>query len=242
MGSRVVEQLRRAGHDVLAASRTHGVDVLTGAGLDAALAGADVVIDCLNRTALSRRAAMPFFVGTADRVLDAARRCGVPHLVLTSICNVTDDAARRALGYYAGKAAQEDRYVGSGLPVTVVATTAWFTLAATALEQGSIGRLAFVPTTLLRPVHPDAAASALVSAAEAGPGVRRVELAGPEVLRADRMVRDLAAARGRRVRVIGVPFPGSAFRNGAMLPRPEVPVDGRRYSEWLAEPGEPTYP
>lgn len=240
IGSRVVQRLRGAGHDVLVASRTSGVDVLTGAGLDAALTGADVVIDCLNRTALTRRAAVPFFTGTADHVLGAARRCRVPHLVLTSICNVTDSVARSALGYYAGKAAQEERYVRSGLPVTVVATTAWFTLAATALQQGRLGPVAVVPTTRLQPVHPDAAAAALVAAAQEGPGSGRVELAGPEVLRADEMVRQLVRARRQRVAVFGVPFPGAGFRHGAMLPGPQVPVDGRRYGEWLAEGDGPS--
>ncbi|MDP9166963.1 MAG: NAD-dependent epimerase/dehydratase family protein, partial [Actinomycetota bacterium] len=43
IGSKVVELLAEQGQDVVAASRTSGVNVLTGAGVDEAMTGADVV-------------------------------------------------------------------------------------------------------------------------------------------------------------------------------------------------------
>ena len=182
MGGLVAELLRERGHEVMPASRATGVDAVTGEGLDGCLAGADALVDCLNRDALTHRAAMAFFPVSAEHVLSAAKRQGVGHLVLLSIVGVTRQEARRAIGYYAGKAAQEDRYLASGMPVTVVATTGWFTLAEKFLTQIRLGSIVLLPPTLLQPVHPDAAARALVDAVEAGPGVTRVELAGPERL------------------------------------------------------------
>lgn len=233
MGGLVAELLRERGHEVMPASRATGVDAVTGEGLDSCLAGADALVDCLNRDALTRRAAMAFFPVSAEHVLSAAKRQGVGHLVLLSIVGVTAQEARRAIGYYAGKAAQEDRYLASGMPVTVVATTGWFTLAEKFLTQITLGSMALIPPTLLQPVHPAAAAAALVDAVEAGPGVTRVELAGPERLRADEMARRLASTRGEAVRVLRVPFPSRAFREGAMLPAPTARIDDRTYAAWL---------
>jgi uncharacterized protein YbjT (DUF2867 family) len=48
IGSKLVEKLRDAGHDVLAASPNSGVDTLTGEGLAEALEGAQVVVDVAN--------------------------------------------------------------------------------------------------------------------------------------------------------------------------------------------------
>ena len=48
IGTKVVDLLTAEGHDVVAASRQSGADVLTGDGLAEALSGADVLIDVVN--------------------------------------------------------------------------------------------------------------------------------------------------------------------------------------------------
>ena len=48
IGSKLVEKLREAGHEPLAASPDTGVDTLTGEGLAEALEGAQVVVDVAN--------------------------------------------------------------------------------------------------------------------------------------------------------------------------------------------------
>ncbi len=45
IGTKLVDLLSADGHEVVAASRNSGVDVLTGEGLADALAGADVLVD-----------------------------------------------------------------------------------------------------------------------------------------------------------------------------------------------------
>jgi len=240
MGRRVVAGVTALGHDAVIAARSTGVDVVTVTGLDAAFSGADVVLDCLNHTTLSRRAAVDFFASSARRVVAAATGAGVGHLVCLSIVNVTDPAVRRATGYYAGKAAQEDAYAAAPLPVSVVRTTAWFTLAETFLGQLRVGRFAVVPRMGLRPVHPDAAADLLARTAtgeppafpalEVGPTLH--ELAGPDRTDAAEMARAVAAAWHPQVRVVGVPAPGAGLRTG-LLPRPDVPTDPRAFADWV---------
>ena len=154
MGAQVCRLLRERGNDVLAASRATGVDVCTGAGLEAALSGADTVVDCLNVVTMSRRTAVSFFAGAATRVSDAAATAGVGHIVCLSIVNVTDPTVRRLTGYYAGKAAQEQAYAAGPVPLTLARTTAWFSLAETFLSQIRLGPLALVPGLALQPRAP----------------------------------------------------------------------------------------
>jgi uncharacterized protein YbjT (DUF2867 family) len=247
MGAAVTGLLRDRGHDAVAASRATGVDVSTGAGLDDALAGADTVVDCLNVVTMSKKAAVSFFAGAATHVSRAAASAEVGHIVCLSIVNVTDPGVRRATGYYAGKAAQEEVYAAGPVPLTLARTTAWFSLAETFLSQIRVGPVAVVPGMRLQPVHPSAAAAFVVdavesgpatalahrSAADSGPDVR--QLAGPEVLDAAAMARAVASTRHPGVRVVRLPLPMAGLREG-LLPRAGVPVDPRGFSDWLARP------
>ncbi len=233
MGSRVASRLEQRGHGVVRASRTTGVDVVTGVGLSEASAGADTLVDCLNVTTMSRKAAVEFFTAAARRAVAAAEAAGVGHVVVLSIVDVTRPEVRRSLGYYAGKAAHEETYAASALPVTVVGTTAWFTLAEQFLTQARVGPVAFVPDVTLQPVHPDAAADLLVEAVVGGPGTARMELAGPERHTAPEMARAVATETGRRTRVLAVPFPGRRFRKEGLVPGSGIRQDERRFDEWL---------
>lgn len=236
MGAQVSRLLRERGHDVLAASRATGVDVRTGAGLEAALSGADTVVDCLNVVTMSRRTAVSFFAGAATRVADAAAAAGVGHIVCLSIGNVTDPAVRRLTGYYAGKAAQEEAYAAGPVPLTLARTTAWFSLAETFLSQIRLGSLALVPGLALQPVHPLAAATFVADAVESGPattlGPAVRQLAGPQVMDAAAMARAVASARHPGVRVARLPIPVRGLRE-ALLPSADVACDRRTFEEWL---------
>ena len=87
---------------------------------------------------------------------------------------------------------------------------------------------------MLQPVHPAAAAD-LLSEVAVGDPQGRVQLAGPERIRADEMTRRLAQVRGDGVRVLGVPFPGKGFRRDGLLPRGDFQTDPRTYAAWLAD-------
>lgn len=235
MGARVTHLLESRGHEVVRASRATGVDAATGAGLDDDVRGVDALVDCLNITTMSGRTARAFFCAAAKHAIDAANRHSVPHVVLVSIVNVTRPAVRSAVGYYGGKARQEETYASSGLPLTVVATTAWFTLAQQFLDQVRIGRLALVPSPVLQPVHPDAVATAISEAVDRGPGVGRVELAGPDLIPAGVMARRLANSQGGAVRVVRLPVPRGEVRDRGFLPAQGATIDPRRFDDWVAD-------
>ena len=71
VGRYVVEAAGRAGHDVTVLSRSTGVDLLSGVGLQAALANVEVIIDTINTSSTSRAKATTFFT-EATRYLQTA--------------------------------------------------------------------------------------------------------------------------------------------------------------------------
>lgn len=165
----------------------------------------------LNHTTLSRRRAITLFATTARNV-------------------------RRALGYYDGKATQEETYATGPTPVTLVRTTAWFSLAETFLTQLRVSSLAIVPRMRLRPLHPEAAEEAIAEAVELGPApahaVRVQELSGPDEIDAATLARQYAAAKRLDVKVLGNPMPILGLRNG-VLPDATVHVDVHHLTDWL---------
>ncbi|WP_026532632.1 SDR family oxidoreductase, partial [Arthrobacter sp. H41] len=162
MGMLVADLLHSAGHTVVPAMRSIGVDAASGVGLDAAFAGADAVVDCTNFPTVSARRAVRVLGGMTANVVDAAKRAQVRHLVLLSIVSAATPALRR-MGYYRGKAAQEGIIAEGGVPYTIVRTTQWFELTATLLSQTRVGTLAFAPRMRSAPI---AAASAAEVIAE----------------------------------------------------------------------------
>jgi putative NADH-flavin reductase len=60
-GRHVVDILESRGYDVVPMSRTHGVDVITGEGLDQALTGVDTIIDVSTGPTPDEKEATEFF-------------------------------------------------------------------------------------------------------------------------------------------------------------------------------------
>src|SRR5690348_13208850 len=105
IGAQVVELLTTAGHYVTSASRSSGVDALSGDGVAAAFGGADVVVDVLNSPSLEPSPALDFFTGSAATLLAEAKKARVQHYVVLSIVGVDSIAAD---GYLRGKHLQEE--------------------------------------------------------------------------------------------------------------------------------------
>lgn len=237
VGSQVVARLRDAGHDVMSLSRGEGFDLVTGEGLDTALAGADTVIDCSNVETLSKPKAVAFFSTVARNVGAAASTAGVSRIVVLSIVGVD----RIPFGYYEGKFAQEQEYRGSGVPVTVLRATQFFEFAETNLARVP-GPFAPIPWMLTQAVASSEVAGALIelatSPAPKPVGDSVVELAGPEQHQLVDLARRVARARRMRKIVVPVTLPGAAGRpmaTGALRPEGDDHRTGTlTFDEWLA--------
>ncbi len=230
IGSRVVARLEELGHDALVLSRSRGVDLVTGAGVD--LRGADAVIDVSNVTTLSARRSREFFEAATSTLLAAEGRDGVRHHVALSIVGI--DAAPG--GYYAGKVAQERAVRAGAVPWSILRATQFHEFAAQTVRQATLGPVVLVPRMRTQPVSTRELAVALVDLALGDPVGDAGEVAGPREERLADMVRTYLAARRRRRRVLEVSFPGAfgrAMARGELLPGPGARLGVQTYAQWL---------
>src|SRR5690606_32654483 len=137
-------------HEVVVLSRSSGVDVLDGTGLDAHLEGVDAVIDALNTSSLSLRKATEFFRATTRNLLDAEERQDVDHHVTLSIVGIDGIA----VSYYGAKLAQEDEARRSAVPHTIARATQLHEFAAQLAERTPLGPVSLIPRLLCPPVAP----------------------------------------------------------------------------------------
>src|SRR5262245_23151972 len=85
IGSKLVEDLRQAGHDPLAASLETGVNTITGEGLAEALLGAQAVVDVSNAPVWKDAEVMDFFLTSSRNLLTAEQTAGVGHHIVLSV-------------------------------------------------------------------------------------------------------------------------------------------------------------
>jgi uncharacterized protein YbjT (DUF2867 family) len=193
IGTQVVEHLKSGGHDVVASSRSSGVDVLTGDGLPDALAGADALVDVTNSPNLDGGPAFEFFTKSATNIVAAAGGAGVGHYVALSIVGV--DGLPDS-GYFRAKVAQEKIITESGIPYSIVHATQFAEFADAITESMTIGDEVRVPDALIQPVPADEVAAAVARAAVGEPLNGIVNVGGPKKITFEQLARDSLAQRG----------------------------------------------
>lgn len=232
VGRHVVRALEDAGHQAVVLSRSGGVDVTTGAGLDAALEGTDAVIDVTNVGTTRREASVAFFEAATRHLLRSGKRAGVRHHVALSIvgCDRVD------FGYYFGKRRQEALVLEGPEPASVLRATQFFEFAEQFVAP-SRTPVAVVPRMRTQPIAAREVATALVALA-AGPAVGMApELAGPREEQMVDMVRRLRRVRAARRMILPLTLPGrtgQGMTGGALLPTGPGPRGHQDFSDWLS--------
>jgi uncharacterized protein YbjT (DUF2867 family) len=234
VGRHVVEGARAAGHDVVPLSRNTGQDVVTGAGLAAAMAGADAVIDVSNVTTTSGRTSVDFFSRATANLFAAEQEAGVPHHVALSIVGIDGETS----GYYAGKVEQERLVTAGPVPWTLLRATQFHEFAAQMVQRASVGPVVVIPAMRTETVAAADVAAALVALAEGPPRGRATDLGGPEEAELADLVRRYVADTGRRRVVLRVPLPGAAgrrMRDGTLIPGPDADRGRQTFDQWLGD-------
>lgn len=185
IGSKVVQKLRDAGHEAVAAAPNTGVDTITGAGLKEALDGAQVVVDVSNSPSFDGKAAMAFFETAGKNVTAAEVATGVGHHVALSVVG-TD--RMQDMGYFQAKLAQEQMIRTSPIPYTLIRATQFFEFLRGIAQSGARGDVVRLPHATFQPMAADDVATAVASAALAPPANDMIEIAGPDVFHMDEVV------------------------------------------------------
>ena len=205
IGTKVVDLLTAEGHEVVAASRSSGVDVLTGDGLAAALAAANALVDVTNSPSFDDDPVMEFFTTSTTNLVAAANAAGVGHYVALSIVGV--DGLPDS-GYMRAKVVQEQIITESGLPYTIVRATQFAEFTDAITDSMTVGDEVRVPDALIQPVAADQVAAEVARAAAAEPLGGIVNIGGPEKISFERMARDVLARRGDDKTVVVDPEAG----------------------------------
>lgn len=175
VGVQLVRQLEAAGHQVVVAARSTGVDIVTGAGLDRALDGAEAVIDVSNPGYADAADMLRFFERAGATLLAAEQSAGTRHHITFSAIG----AERIGDGYYRAKHAQERLIAGSGIPFTIVRSTPLFEYIHDVIDAGRSEAEVGVPPIRVQPIATDDVARVLMQVALREPVNAVLEVAGP---------------------------------------------------------------
>lgn len=240
IGSQAAASLKAGGHDVAALGRGAGIDTTTGKGVTEALTGADVVVDLTNSPSWADDDVLSFFRESTAHLLAAEQAAGVGHHVILSIVG-----ADRLLdaGYMRAKVAQETLVQAGAVPYSIVRSTQFFEFVAGIADTGTVGNTVHATPAHLQPIGSQDVASHLAEIITGPPINGTVEIAGPEPLGIDELVRRLFASTGDQRTVVSDPearYFGAKLDDSAITPTPGAnpwiaPTTFATFDVWLRE-------
>src|SRR6476661_7179263 len=233
IGSKTVAILRRGGHEVVAASPNTGVNTITGEGLAKALADARVVVDVANAPSWEDKAVLEFFETSGRNLLAAEASVDVGHHVALSVVGTN---RLLASGYFRAKMAQENLIKASPIPYTIVRATQFFEFVGGIAQSATEGQTVRLPPVLMQPIVSDDVAAVVAETALMEPLNGMVDLAGPEPIRQDELVRQFLNATGDARTVITDPkalYYGISVNDQSLTPGDNPRLGPTRFADWL---------
>jgi uncharacterized protein YbjT (DUF2867 family) len=239
IGSKVVSILRERGHEVISASPSSGVNTLTGEGLSEALKGAQVVVDVANSPSFEDKPAMDFFETSGRNLLAAEKSAGVKHHLALSVVGtdrLTGSGAGSLSGYFRAKLAQENLIKASGIPFTIIHATQFFEFVKGIAQSGADGSGIRLSSVLMQPMAADDVAAAVAEAALEQPVNGMIEVAGPDQIRQDELVRQYLGATGDARKVTTdekTGYFGIAVNDKSLVPGDGARLGKTHFEDWL---------
>ncbi|KAA0683790.1 SDR family oxidoreductase [Azospirillum brasilense] len=233
IGSKLVQTLRERGHDALAASPKTGVNTITREGLAQAMDGAAVVVDVTNAPVWEDKAVLDFFETSGRNLLAAEAAAGVRHHVALSIVGserLPDN------GYFRAKVAQERLIKASGIPHTILRATQFFEFVGGIAQSATVDGEIRLSPALIQPIASDDVVAALAEVALASPVNGTLEVAGPEAIPLDELVRRfLQATKDTRKVVpdIHARYFGDVLNDQSLTPGRNPRLGAIRFEDWL---------
>ena len=240
IGSKVVNILRQRGHEVVAASPSSGVNTLTGEGLTKALKGAEVVVDVANSPSFEDKPAMDFFETSGRNLLSADKSAGVKHHVALSVVGtdrLTGSGPGSLSGYFRAKMAQENLIKASGIPFTIVHATQFFEFVKSIAQSAADASTIQLSSVLMQPMASDDVAAAVADVALGEPMNAMVEVAGPDKIRQDELVRQYLSATGDPRNVVtdaNAGYYGIKVNDQSLVPGDNARIGPTHFSDWLS--------
>lgn len=232
IGSKTVAILRQGGHVVVAASPNNGINSITGEGLQAAIAGAQVVVDLANSPSFEDKAVREFFETSGRNVHAAEAAAGVRHHVALSIVGADRTPEN---GYFRAKVAQEKLIEASGVPYTIIRSTQFMEFLRGIADAGTVGNVVRLSPGLFQPIAADDVAAFVAQVALAAPRNGIVEIAGPERAPFDEIIARYLKAVGDVREVVRDPearYFGGVVEERSLVPLGEARLGRIGFDEW----------
>jgi uncharacterized protein YbjT (DUF2867 family) len=235
IGTKLVNLLRSQGHEVIPASPSLGINSITGEGLKEALTGAQVVVDVTNAPSWEDKAVLEFFETSTRNLLAAEAKAGVGHHVAVSIVG-----AERlpASGYLRAKVAQEKLIKAAPIAYTIARATQFFEFVGRIADEATNGQTVRLPSVLFQPIFSDDLAVNLAKIAVANPLNATVEIAGPDAVPFDELVREYLAAHHDPRTVVTdeeAHYFGTKLEKRSLVPGSENALLGScHFADWLS--------
>lgn len=234
IGTNVVNRLRRAGHEVVAASLSSGVNIITGEGLADAVKGADVVVDVANSPSFEDRAVLAFFETAGRNIAAAETAGGVKHHVALSVVGADRLPDN---GYMRAKIAQENLIKASGIPYTILRSTQFFEFVDGIIKSSVDGGIARLSPALVQPIAADETSAAVADVAVQPPVNGMVEVGGPDRIPLDELARMyLAAKHDSTYQILAdvhARYFGSVLNDQSLVTGPGARIAPTRFQDWL---------
>jgi uncharacterized protein YbjT (DUF2867 family) len=133
--------------------------------------------------------------------------------------------------------AQEELIKASKIPYTIVRATQFFEFVGAIAQSGTDGQTVRLPPALMQPIVSDDVAEALADVALAAPLNGTLELAGPEPIRMDELVRQFLAAHRDTRQVTTDPqagYFGTPVNDRSLTPGANPRLGRTRFADWLS--------
>ena len=237
VGRQLAAVLVAGGHDATALGRDDGIDTTTGKGLVEALAGADAAVDLTNSPSWADDDVLAFFASSTEHLLAAEQEAGVRHHVILSILGAD---RLPGSGYLRAKVAQERLVEAGPVPYSIVRSTQFFEFVPGIADAGTTDGVVHASPGRLQPIASREVVDHLAEVIT-GPALgRTVEVAGPEPLGIDELVRRLFGVTGDPREVVTDPhagYFGAELDATALVATPgaETWVAPTTYDAWLHE-------
>jgi uncharacterized protein YbjT (DUF2867 family) len=232
IGSRVVENLNAAGHQAVPHSLSSGVNVITGQGLETAVADTNVVINLTNSPTFDD-ASLAFFQTSMDNLLAASEKSKVGHFVILSIVGVDQVPD---LDYYRAKVLQEDILKAGPVPYSIIRATQFMEFMDTTLAMTADTATVRLPRTPIQPIAAADVSNMVAEIAAGSPLNGIVDIAGPDVYPLDELGRLTLTAKNDGRTVITDDTAGMfAAAQGDVLTAPNnARIAPTHYTDWLS--------
>lgn len=232
IGSKLVKELRKLDHTVIAASS--GAANSSNAGkLGEMLKDTQVVIDVSNAPSSDDKEIIEFFQTSGHNLMAAEMIAGIKHHITFSLVGIEN---LQDSGFFKAKRVQENLVKDSEIPYTILQATQFYELVRGIAQSATIGDEIRISNAKVQPVASDDVAAAITEISVGKPLNITVQIAGPERFSLNELVKIfLEETKDPRKVIVDTHalYFGVEIEDESLLPDKNALIGKTRFLDWL---------